>query len=204
MLLNLERKMESGRLAQDTGRMRFASSSRSTNKVQLGIPQTDSTTVFYATLSLSIFLSRIMGAGALFPAGKSVQAGACVESLARRLPCALLFSPGHSVPSVNHFTGNDVAIGSYAQRELVAAGCRSFAVIQTGSIFHAASVVRGRAFSDRIPLRGALPHFYCRKDARRFHPPDDDLLGSAQSDQHRGVRVALLSDQARNSALIIK
>jgi hypothetical protein len=57
--LNLERKMESGRLAQDTGRMRFASSARSTNKVQLGIPQTDSTSVFYATLSLSIFLSRL-------------------------------------------------------------------------------------------------------------------------------------------------
>jgi mannose/cellobiose epimerase-like protein (N-acyl-D-glucosamine 2-epimerase family) len=55
----LERKMESGRLAQDTGRMRFASSTRSTNKVQLGILQTASTSVFYATFSLSIFLSRI-------------------------------------------------------------------------------------------------------------------------------------------------
>jgi hypothetical protein len=51
--------MESGRLAQDTGRMRFASSARSTNKVQLGILQIASTSVFYATLSLSIFLSRI-------------------------------------------------------------------------------------------------------------------------------------------------
>jgi hypothetical protein len=51
--------MESGRLAQDTGRMQFASSARSTNKVQLGILQTASTSVFYATLSLSIFLSRI-------------------------------------------------------------------------------------------------------------------------------------------------
>jgi len=46
--------------AQDTGRMRFASSARSTNKVQLGIPQTASTSLFYATLSLSIFLSRMM------------------------------------------------------------------------------------------------------------------------------------------------
>jgi hypothetical protein len=45
-------------LAQDAGRMRFASSARSTNKVQLGILQTASTSVFYATLSLSIFLSR--------------------------------------------------------------------------------------------------------------------------------------------------
>jgi Cas7 group CRISPR-associated protein Csh2 len=54
----LERKMESGWLAQDTGRMRFASSARSTNKAQLGILQTASTSVFYATLSLSIFLSR--------------------------------------------------------------------------------------------------------------------------------------------------
>jgi len=56
----LERKMESGRLAQDLGRMRFASSARSTNKVQLRIPQTASTTVFYAILSLSIFLSRFI------------------------------------------------------------------------------------------------------------------------------------------------
>jgi hypothetical protein len=57
-LINLERKMESGRLAQDTGRMRFASPARSTNKGQLGILQTASTSVFYATLSLSIFLSK--------------------------------------------------------------------------------------------------------------------------------------------------
>jgi hypothetical protein len=52
--------MESGRLAQDTGRIRFASPARSTNKVQLGILQTASTSVFYATLSLSIFLLRII------------------------------------------------------------------------------------------------------------------------------------------------
>jgi hypothetical protein len=51
--------MESGRLAPDTGRMRFASSARSTNKVQLGILQIASNSVFYAPLSLSIFLSRI-------------------------------------------------------------------------------------------------------------------------------------------------
>jgi len=50
--------MESGRLVQDTGHMRFASSARSTDKVQLGIPQTASTPVFYATLSLSIFPFR--------------------------------------------------------------------------------------------------------------------------------------------------
>jgi len=51
--------MESGRLAQDTGHMRFASSARSVNKVQPGIPQTASIAVFYATISLSIFLSRL-------------------------------------------------------------------------------------------------------------------------------------------------
>jgi len=49
--------MESGWLAQDTGRLGFASSACSTNKVQLGIPQTASTSVFYATLRLSIFIS---------------------------------------------------------------------------------------------------------------------------------------------------
>jgi len=42
--------------------MRLASSARSTTKVQLGIPQTASTSVFYATLSLSIFLSRLTAA----------------------------------------------------------------------------------------------------------------------------------------------
>jgi len=49
--------------------MQFASSARSTNKVQLGILQTASTSVFYATLSLSIFLSRITfyGMAPLYP-----------------------------------------------------------------------------------------------------------------------------------------
>jgi len=48
--------MQSGGLAKDTGCMRFASSAHSTNKGQPGIFQTSSTSIFYASQILSIFL----------------------------------------------------------------------------------------------------------------------------------------------------
>lgn len=107
----------------------------------------------------------IMGAGARYPSERSKVARACVQRLASEVLCALLFSPGHSVPSVDHFTGNDVAIGSFALRQLMEMGCQTFAVVQGDPYFHEASIVRGRSLADRAALCDYPVHFYCHKDS---------------------------------------
>lgn len=105
----------------------------------------------------------IVGAGARIPSEKSRIARECVEQLAANVPCILLFSPGHSVATVDHFTGNDVAMGSYAFRNLREQGCQSFAVLQGDSFFHEAAIVRGRSLADRAALAGYPVSFYCNE-----------------------------------------
>lgn len=147
----------------------------------------------------------IMGAGARFPSKQSTIARACVEQLAAHVPCVLLFSPGHSVPSVDHFTGNDVAIGSYAYRHLCGEDCTAFAVVQGDPFFHEASLVRGRSLADRAALAGAGVTFYCDASAeyqaeRHFGNPVvlykdfshlQELLGKSSRKQRLGVFVTL-------------
>jgi len=95
-----------------------------------------------------------IGAGARRSPGESEKARACIRTLAKKMPCALLFSPGHAVRSVAHFTGNDVAIGSAAYRVLSGKGCRRIVIVMPDTIFHEATLVRARACLDRAALAG--------------------------------------------------
>jgi DNA-binding LacI/PurR family transcriptional regulator len=58
------------------------------------------------------------------------------------------------VPTIDHVTVNDVAIGSVAYRTLQAAGCRSYALVNYTRTIHEALHVRGRAFLDRAQHEG--------------------------------------------------
>lgn len=130
---------------------------------------TDPEQLPFAVESGQIRAAIIMGAGARYPSEKSERARACVRELAKHLPCALMFSPGHSVPSVDHFTGNDVAMGAYAFRKLRESGAQSFAMVYPESYFHEAYLIRGRSFSDRAALDGT-PALQCFQADSEIHP----------------------------------
>lgn len=110
-----------------------------------------------------------VGAGARRQQEKSESARACIRKLAELVPCALLFSPGHAVGSVPHFTGNDVAIGSAAFRALRAEGIKEAILAYPDPWFHEAAVVRARAFLDRAALAG-LPTSVWSHAAADFDP----------------------------------
>lgn len=73
-----------------------------------------------------------------------------VTNLSRELPYVHLFTPGHSIDSLDHATVNDVAVGALAFRTLKGAGCERFALVSRATTLHEALNVRGRAFLDRI------------------------------------------------------
>lgn len=123
----------------------------------------------FAVESGQIRAAIIMGAGARYPSEKSERARACVRELAKHLPCALMFSPGHSVPSVDHFTGNDIAMGAYAFRALREGGAEAFAMVYPETYFHEAYLIRGRSFSDRAALDGT-PALQCFQSGSEIRP----------------------------------
>jgi DNA-binding LacI/PurR family transcriptional regulator len=83
-----------------------------------------------------------------------------VANLSAAIPAVQLFTPGHSVASVDHVTVNDVAVGALAFRSLQAAGCRSLAVVDASPVFHEALLDRGRAFKDRAALNALPAHYF--------------------------------------------
>jgi len=92
-------------------------------------------------------------------AGRPRHSRECIANLAAVIPAVQLFTPGHSVASVDHVTVNDVAVGALAFRSLQLAGCRSLAIVDASPSLHEALLDRGRAFKDRAAL-DHLPTYY--------------------------------------------
>lgn len=88
-----------------------------------------------------------------------------ISELSSLVPCVHLFSPGHPVPTVDHASVNDVAIGALAFRHLRDLGCRSFVSVYTRNDMHEALIVRARAFLDRAQNNGFEGHALVMKMA---------------------------------------
>ncbi len=95
-----------------------------------------------------------------------------IARLSSVIPCVQLLSPRHPMPSVDHISVNDVAVGALAFRALRAKNCRSFVVINGGHERHEARCVRGRAFLDRVHSREFPGHCFAqalsKEDSRRI------------------------------------
>lgn len=98
--------------------------------------------------------NRQVDGAILMVAGRPAYQREAIARLAKMLPCVQLFSPGHSVATVDHATVNDVAVGAMAYRTLLDEGCRQFAVVSACAWFHEALLVRGRAYLDRVQNEG--------------------------------------------------
>lgn len=95
--------------------------------------------------------------------GRPSDARESIIDLSAAIPAVQLFTPGHSVASMDHVTINDVAVGALAFRTLKQAGCRSLAVVDASSTFHEALLDRGRAFKDRAALNALPAHYFSRR-----------------------------------------
>jgi DNA-binding LacI/PurR family transcriptional regulator len=108
--------------------------------------------------------TRQVDGAILMISGRPPQRRECIAKLASLLPVVHLFSPGHPISTVDHFSVNDVAIGDLAFRTLRDAGCQSIAMVNANTNFLEALHVRGRALTDRANEAHMPIHVFASKE----------------------------------------
>jgi DNA-binding LacI/PurR family transcriptional regulator len=144
-------------------------------------------------------------------AGRPLYHREAITNLARQIPCIHLFAPGHPVPTVDHATVNDVAIGALAFKTLKEQGCRSFSLVNASDFMHEALFVRGRAFLDRIqyedfpaitfasPMKQGSPERVWPGPLKIYKHPSEIAAGLKQITEQAKGPIGLFSTLEQNA-----